>query len=277
MIVSLLDLHPTVPGDDRFPTSSDERLEIFEAGTGQGALTLNLARAIHAANSPPPSKEDINEYESWRQKRRAVVHTLDNEPRHSAHAKNVIRDFRKGIYYPQIDLHVGTIDDYLSSRLKEGSGKEFLDHVILDLPRSQDYLDIVSKSLKSGGKLITFCPSITQINEGVLHAKNNGMSLYLERVLEVGGWVGTGGREWDVRPVKPRALERIEAQKASEILEVKEASEEFSDDKSTSENEGKGWEMVCRPKVGGRVTGGGFIGVWTKLVTLEPQKSNKPE
>lgn len=38
------------------PVSFDDgqKLEILEAGTGHGSLTLHLARAIHAANPPPP-------------------------------------------------------------------------------------------------------------------------------------------------------------------------------------------------------------------------------
>ena len=26
-----------------------------------------------------------------------------------------------------------------------------------------------------------------------------------------------------------------------------------------------GWEMVCRPKVGIRISGGGFVGVWRRM------------
>ncbi|KFX96568.1 hypothetical protein V490_03275, partial [Pseudogymnoascus sp. VKM F-3557] len=52
LIVSLLDLNPTVP--DPSSSSPSPPLEIFEAGTGHGALTLHLARAIHAANPAPP-------------------------------------------------------------------------------------------------------------------------------------------------------------------------------------------------------------------------------
>ncbi|KFY07714.1 hypothetical protein V492_06891, partial [Pseudogymnoascus sp. VKM F-4246] len=30
--------------------------------------------------------------------------------------------------------------------------------------------------------------------------------------------------------------------------------------------EGDGWNMVCRPKVGDRVVGGGFVGVFRRVV-----------
>jgi hypothetical protein len=29
-----------------------------------------------------------------------------------------------------------------------------------------------------------------------------------------------------------------------------------------------GLEMVCRPKVGGRIAGGGFLGVWRKMINF---------
>lgn len=51
LIISLLDIHP--PIDPEVHTRNGP-LEIFEAGTGHGALTLYLARAIHGLNPPPP-------------------------------------------------------------------------------------------------------------------------------------------------------------------------------------------------------------------------------
>lgn len=292
MIVSLLDLHPTVPGSNNL---NEDRFEIFEAGTGHGALTLNLARAIHGANTAAPEISNENEvdlqvpdaveakkqaYRKWRADRRAVIHTLDCSGRHSAHAKTVVKNFRRGMYYPHIDFHVGSIDEYLSSRLLDTGDAPFLEHAILDLPNIHDYFDIVAKALKPNGSLITFCPSITQINAGVTFARQNNLPLFLEKVVEVGAAVGVGGREWDVRPVKPRALLKAQAEdvKQPEILEgtedasegAVEESEVIATEASTGEastpapNDG-GWEMICRPKVGIRISGGGFVGLWRRM------------
>jgi len=291
LIVSLLDLHPTVP-DSNHPTRS--RLEIFEAGTGHGALTLNLARAIHGANTAAPElpaedasaemSPDILEakreaYKEWRANRGAVIHTLDCSAQHSAHAETVVQNFRRGMYYPHIDFHVGNIEDYLSSRLAETGGSPFLDHAILDLPGTQRYLDIVAKSLKSNGTLITFCPSIIQINTAVMYARQEALPLFLEKTVEVGGAVGVGGREWDIRPVKPRALLKAlvpDANRTDDVEAVEGLMEGASGDvgshqagsspiKNASGSNDNGWEMVCRPKVGLKVSGGGFVGVWRKI------------
>ena len=275
--MSLLDLHPDVPDPNR---PREEKLEIFEAGTGHGALTLNLSRAIHVANTaapPIPAKEcPIEEaevwevqkeaYNTWRNNRNAIIHTLDISGEYQAHAQKVVKNFRSGMYFPHVDFHVSTINDYLTSRLKETNGAPFLDHAILDLPSTHSYLEIISKALKPDGTLITFCPSITQINQCVLLAKEEGMPLFLERVLEVGAGVGVGGREWDVRPVKPRAV--LKAQEAAKAAE-EEATSAMDNTTESLPAKDEGWELVCRPKVGIRVAGGGFLGLWKKIVLFK--------
>ncbi|KAI9737699.1 MAG: hypothetical protein M1818_005703 [Claussenomyces sp. TS43310] len=306
LIVSLLDLHPEVPT----PDENDTKLEIFEAGTGHGALTLHLARAIHGANPPAPSlpttpssqgplaepspkcmvKPELptsepvldgpsttppddaaeKEYGRYLSTRRAVINTLDISASNTSHARHVVRSFRHGIYYHNIDFHVGTIPDYISSRL-EISPVPFLDHAILDLPSPHSYLDVVGQALKPNGSVVVFCPSITQINSCVLRVKEKKLPLLLETVLEVGAGVGVGGREWDVRPVKPRALVKAEAVARRNMVDGGESDPESDiNEETSSAAEGKeassGWEMVCRPKVGGRVSGGGFLGLFRSMV-----------
>jgi tRNA (adenine57-N1/adenine58-N1)-methyltransferase catalytic subunit len=260
-------------------------------------LTLHLARVIHGANTAAPAIpadndrfETIDEkkvYQAWQKERKAVIQTLDCNISHSRHAQKVVRNFRHGIYYPHVDFHVGSIVTYLTSRLATSDQKPFLDHAILDLPNTQEYLEIVKKALKPNGTLITFCPSITQINASVMLVKEKSLPLFLEKVIEVGAGIGVGGREWDVRPVKPRALMRSEAealakaQAAEKIVEDVEGesqdSERNGDESSTGEvdevsslepadPQEAGLEMVCRPKVGGRISGGGFLGVWRRMI-----------
>lgn len=270
------------------PGVDDEKLEIFEAGTGHGALTLHLARAVHGANTaapaipsssveqPSPSEEDQSvieadkavAYNAWRANRRAVIHTLDSSARHSKHAEVVVENFRNGVYYPHVDFHVGSIEEYLSSRLTESNNEPFLGRAILDLPSTHLYMDIVGQALKSNGTLITFSPSITQVNVCVMHTKDKKLPFFLENVLELGAGIGAGGREWDVRPVKPRAILKAEA-------EAKLPTEEGEVSGDTLEEipvpgapvaPDSGWEMVCRPKVGVRTAGGGFVGVWRRTV-----------
>ncbi|KAH0538680.1 hypothetical protein FGG08_004755 [Glutinoglossum americanum] len=51
LIVSLFDIHVTPPS---LSSENSTPLEILEAGTGHGSLTLHLARAVHAANTACP-------------------------------------------------------------------------------------------------------------------------------------------------------------------------------------------------------------------------------
>lgn len=259
-------------------------MEIFEAGTGHGSLTLHLSRAIHGADTPdpriPPSspaasedeREDV--YKTWRENRQAVIHSLDRSSAHSAHAQNVVKSFRRGMYFPHIDFHVGEIGDYLSSRLASTNQEPFLSHAILDLPDPSLYLEILGQALNPFGKLVTFSPSITQTVHCLETVEEQGLPFMLERVLEVGAGFGSGGREWDVRSVLPRSIQRN--MKAAE--ETSEASEESNDNesegltqtsgesdvKSFQDKRKEGWEIACRPKVGLSIEGGGFIGLWRR-------------
>lgn len=303
MIVSLLDLHPSKESEDQL---RDRPLEIFEAGTGHGALTLHLARAIHGANPAAPpipvmqerrdrihgpvpgtkdelhpndadsaeevfsqeTKDQQTAWEAYLRKRRAVIHTLDISAVHSRHAQSVVRAFRNGLYYHNVDFHVGTISEYLSSRLAS-TLEPFLEHTILDLPNPHSHFNNVAKALKPNGSLIVFAPSITQITTCVKLVRETRLPFVLESVLELGAGVGVGGREWDVRAVKPRALLKAEAEarRLSEENEEAQMSSSADTGRSNSQNgeENAGWEMVCRPKVGGRVSGGGFLGLWRRM------------
>jgi tRNA (adenine57-N1/adenine58-N1)-methyltransferase len=118
----------------------------------------------------------------------------------------------------------------------------------------------------ANGTLITFCPSITQINAGMTFVRQGAVPLFLEKVIEVGGVVGVGGREWDVRPVKPRALLKARTEDIKPSEEPEDAlAEDLEDLRQSPDSDDSGWEMVCRPKVGLRIVGGGFVGVWRKM------------
>ncbi|KAK1723754.1 adenine-N(1)--methyltransferase [Colletotrichum acutatum] len=294
LIVSFLDLNLPVPGEDP-DFDAGPPVEIFEAGTGMGALTLHLARAIHGANPPLPprlrdalctapyarntlrkevasdeaaeeegEKEvhkavphalDIEDpelaamYKEHLASRRAILHTLDVNPTSSRMAHGLVRHFKRGLYLSDVDFHVCTIRSYLASRLTENGGEAFLSHVILDLPASQEYAEMAVKALQPDGKVVIFFPSITQILDFVVWAKDTEQPLVQDRVVELQTSTsgddmfqdGTGGRNWDVKVVNIRkAIERGETGTAARGI-------------------------VCRPKVGSRVVGGGFVAVFTKL------------
>ncbi|KAK4552203.1 hypothetical protein LTR86_010557 [Recurvomyces mirabilis] len=306
LIVNLLDLHPEPPryGEPTGNGEGKERLEILEAGTGHGALTLHLSRALHAANPPLPrhiQKNSFNEeedhdgaaLEAWKSTRRAILHTIEVNPKYSSHAQKIVRGFRHGMYAHNIDFHVGSVSEWLTSALaspdRSSRGEPFLSHAFLDLPGTEDHLSTVANALRVDGALVAFCPSITQIMTCFETVKAEKIPLDLERVVELGVNGGSGGREWDVRLVRPRAAGAA-GKKGIEAGVVGEggggegaAAEESGGDSGvdvagatdsepttpstptrTTDVADTGLKMVCRPKVGERVVGGGFLGVFRK-------------
>ncbi|KAL2048498.1 hypothetical protein N7G274_000410 [Stereocaulon virgatum] len=314
LIVSLLDLHVSPSGSCGGPPS----LEILEAGTGHGALTLYLARAIHAANPPlseegPASQSQVTEdiekdseemyikdiairkkdsgssdvsYMHDQDQRRAVIHTIDVSPTYSTHAKRLVHGFRRGMYAKDVEFHVGDvskwIDKQIIDRRLDSQDKPFLSHIVLDMPAAQQHFAKAAAVLYVHGCLLAFNPSITQIMEIVEMVKHECLPLQLDRVIELGPSM-TGGREWDVRSVIPRARQTATTQDESGAVEkMDDGSAEESRDcisssaNAESETKDKGvartlarqkvcWKMVCRPMVGYKVTGGGFLGVWRKI------------
>lgn len=265
LIVQLLDLHP-----DARPSESEgeiQPLEILEAGTGHGSLTLYLSRAIHAANASNHLPVGAN---SECDARRAIIHTIDVNGKFSAHAKQVVEGFKHGLYANNIDFHVGDVSLWLkNSRSTRGSGP-FLSHAFLDLPSADTHLRCVAESLRTDGTLIVFNPSITQINECAIKIKDEKIQLDLERIVELGVNGGSGGREWDVRFVRPRALQKAAVEPLSSTVDegeggqLDEANGNATPIPDSEPTDDKPWSMVCRPKVGERITGGGFLGIFKR-------------
>ncbi|KAG9189817.1 hypothetical protein G6011_06685 [Alternaria panax] len=297
LIVSLLDIHV----DTRSASPSTEPpFEILEAGTGHGALTLHLARAIHAANPPIPrvpsyvtteeepedavylgeSLSDLQEsgLESWKQARRAIIHTLDISSKHSKHAEKIVQGFRHGMYAANVDFHVGDVSEWIAKQKASRKTEEpFLSHVFLDLPNATSHLANVAPALHVNGLLAVFNPSVTQIAECVQTIREQRMPYLLEQVIELGA--GTI-REWDVRAVKPRA--------PKQDAQAKQPSEPSSDETLGSDirqqardielaedldKQDEKYVMVCRPKAGQMAVGGGFLGLWRRMETSSNKES----
>jgi tRNA (adenine57-N1/adenine58-N1)-methyltransferase len=286
--VSLLDIHVDASSN---PIRSEPPLEILEAGTGHGALTLHISRAIHAANPPIPraapifdeaepedavylgeSMEDMDHTAaaSWRENRRAILHTLDISSKHSKHAKKIVEGFRDGIYAGNVDFHVGDVSDWIANQKAARKAEEpFLSHVFLDLPNANHHLTNVAPALRVNGLLGVFNPSITQIAECVEAIREQKMPYLLEQVVELGA---STIREWDVRAVKPRASTRTQLQ-SGEAVDATEGQVARDDElaKDLAQTEEK-WAMICRPKAGQQVVGGGFLGLWRRMEQVAIQE-----
>ncbi|KAJ5349844.1 hypothetical protein N7541_007571 [Penicillium brevicompactum] len=313
LIASLFDLHVNTPaaGETQAP------LEILEAGTGHGSLTLHLARAIHAANTTPPPmpkqsqikhveervKEPNNkdesqntaeptsdpvqeEWDAWRAQRNAIIHTVDTGAKFSALAEKNVKGFRRGIYAGNVDFYVGLVESWIAKQkqLRQKTGQvsadentvePFVSHVILDMPSSNLRIPHVTPIMKHDGLLVVFMPSITQIGECLQMIKEQNLPLVQEKVLELGNGI-SGGRLWDVRFATKKSgadpsswtVPSIDEGAAPEAQEpgVEEQTSGSESESSSPEPAVKSDSvLVCRPKVGVRIQGGGFVGVWRRI------------
>jgi hypothetical protein len=320
LIVSLLDIHVTRPTEDE---PDQPPLEILEAGTGHGSLTLHLARAIHAANTNPPPLPERSEvralhgrlikpgaedeekavgsasdnhgddpmqkqWDQWRSQRRAVIHTVDVSAKFSAHAEKIVRGFRRGIYAGNVDFHVGHVEDWIADQIQRrqeasaagGLGflrkrtttiEPFLSYAILDMPSAHQRIPHVAPVLRRDGILAVFMPSITQIGECVQLIRQQNLPLVMERAVELGMGLSSG-RLWDVR----MAVKKSRADPSSWVSNIESSSDEgettsetedvhsVSDDAAAAGKEDNS-VLVCRPKVGLRIVGGGFVGIWRRI------------
>ena len=184
------------------------------------------------------------------------------------------------MYHSNVDFHVTDVGAWTRRALDERNEIPFLSHAFLDLPNSELHLGIVAKALRTDGCLVVFSPSITQILECVRRVKEESIPLELDNVIELGVNGGSGGREWKVRGVKTMPAVRDAT--------VQDAVGEDQAEPESTDNDGVGddtnreggirpdrdvldepapnerWSMICRPKVGERIVGGGFLGVWRK-------------
>jgi tRNA (adenine57-N1/adenine58-N1)-methyltransferase len=209
-----------------------------------------------------PFDKSIEIWESWRSRRKAIIHTVDISKDYSQHAQQIVRKFKNGMYFGNIDFHVSELRDFFEHRQNKAAPQLLLSHIILDLPGAHSHIPLVSPHLHVSGKLILFVPSITQIVDAVSMIKSLHLPLTLDRVIELGQGISSG-REWDVKAVKIRAVEK--SLKLEGVLRENGGHEEAMG-KDTEEKEAeKKYGIVCRPKVGARVIGGGFLGVWSKM------------
>ncbi|OAL26139.1 hypothetical protein AYO20_10192 [Fonsecaea nubica] len=311
-IVSLLDIHPEPHTANSNRNVGARRLQILEAGTGHGSLTLHLARAIAAANPPPPASElpilrrtvdkkptqssSIPEddspgsnslerlWDEWKETRGAVLHTVEAVPANSIHAEKVVRGFRRGLYWPHVDFYTGDVKEWIARH--QNSKDEFLDYVLLDMPGVHNHIQNIVPAMRDAAKLVVFVPSITQIADCVKVVRELSLPLNMDKVLELGEGISSG-RKWDVRLVKPRksttpttttetqpigheqepiVVSKPENEKEHRDSAVDEAidDEEPADGETSSISQDDHPVMVCRPLVGERTFGGGFIALFRK-------------
>ena len=123
------DVGPILVYGDIFPGA-----RVIEAGAGSGALTMALVRAVG-------------------EKGRVVAYDIREDL--SAQAARNIKEFLGDT--PTFTLKFGDI--------YEGVEERDFDRVILDLPEPWRALDTVGKSLRQGGILLSYLPTVLQVHQ----------------------------------------------------------------------------------------------------------------
>jgi len=132
--------------------------KVFEAGTGSGALTLALLRAVG-------KKGLVVSYE----KRKDILETAQKN------IKNFIEKEKKFQEFGKLILK--------NKDLKEGIEEKDFDRAILDLPEPWLFLEEIKKVLKDGGIFLAWLPTVLQVFKLVEEAKKTG-DFYLVGIYE---------------------------------------------------------------------------------------------
>ncbi|RUP29537.1 S-adenosyl-L-methionine-dependent methyltransferase [Jimgerdemannia flammicorona] len=219
MIVSFLDLHPAS--------------QVLEAGTGNGALTLYLARAI--AGHGPTSGNPIGQ-----------IHTIDLHPKRTATANHYLSHFGRGMYAPYVRFHIGSCNEVLKEH--HPTRTPFFDAAVLDMPEPWDSLEAVIPRLRNDRFLVCYLPNMTQVLELVKHIGLKRYPVAMEGCVEV------DVREWEVRAtvVRSRVKAGQQSSDASQVENCQEATVGLASETvktSTSDpKEEPELAWVCRPK-----------------------------
>ncbi|KAF3131413.1 hypothetical protein TWF703_007687 [Orbilia oligospora] len=294
-IVQSLDLHVSAEVDPE-----NGPLEVLEAGTGHGSLTLHLARALYAGHL---GKENPV----------SILHSVEKDRKVHEAAMKLLKGFRRGIYDgPGVKFYNDDVEAWLRARLPSPEASEVpavestseesttqetsltdqlatgsakpsrLSACVLDLPEIRPLLPLLQENMHLGAILGYWAPSITQISAVVEHVKLNRLPFLVEKVLEFGNGVGgAGARVWDVRPALVRS--RVKANKSHKSASSQRSSEDgetettANEDAVAKEDQTKRatteWEMVCRPKTGERTVGGGFYLIMRRIGRKRYDKS----
>lgn len=180
----------------------------------------------------------------------AVLHSIDRNPNHSKVGRRNVQCFRRGMYSNDVQFHVA---DSPADWLKTQQNMQ-LSGVFLDLPSPHVGLKTISKTMRLDAPLTVFCPSVSQIQDLSEEINQDAdIPLTMITVAELLPGMGGGMRPWDVR--------------SSVVKETGQIA------------------RVCRPKVGSKIVGGGFVALFKRIpdglrkprFTNQPPKPSPPE
>ncbi|KAJ2962597.1 hypothetical protein NQZ79_g2245 [Umbelopsis isabellina] len=158
--------------------------KVLEAGTGNGSLTLYLARAITGSKRiDVPSAED----------QQGRIDTFDIRESHSRQAKLNVTGFARGSYRDAVNFHIGKLSETLPTVLSDQMVGDYYDGAVLDMPEPHHELEMVVKYLKNDRFLVCYLPNITQVVDLLRHIKLNNVPLAMDDCVDV------QIQEWEVR------------------------------------------------------------------------------
>lgn len=137
-------------------------MTVVEAGTGSGALTMALVRAVGPAGR---------------------VVSVDQRADHSSHATKVIEGFFEGIP-SQLDLRVGEVAEVL-----EGMDA---DRVVLDVPDPWEAVASAATALTPGGVFCSYVPTVPQVQQIRSTLRESGFAEVESFEVLLREWVADG-------------------------------------------------------------------------------------
>jgi tRNA (adenine57-N1/adenine58-N1)-methyltransferase len=122
---------------------------VLEAGTGSGALTMALVRAVGPEGS---------------------VISVERREDHAEHARQAIERFFRSLP-DNLELRVGDVEDMVAGVQP--------DRIVLDLPQPWDVVDAAVESLQGGGVFCSYVPTVPQMQQTVETLRASGAFIEL--------------------------------------------------------------------------------------------------
>lgn len=125
-------------------------MTVLEAGTGSGALTLGLSRAVSATGK---------------------VVSVERRPDHAAHARKAIERWY-GEIPANIELREGNVEDLVAEVRP--------DRIVLDLPEPRPTIEAAAEHQPAGGVVCLYLPTVPQVQLAVETAEATGCFVEIE-------------------------------------------------------------------------------------------------
>jgi tRNA (adenine57-N1/adenine58-N1)-methyltransferase len=122
---------------------------VLEAGTGSGALTMALVRAVGPGGR---------------------VVSIERREDHAEHARQAIDRFFGGLP-DNLELRIGDVEDMVAEVQP--------DRIVLDLPQPWDVVDAAVDSLQGGGVFCSYVPTVPQMQQTVEALRASGAFIEL--------------------------------------------------------------------------------------------------